>query len=122
MRDYLLLRDYPGNVRELRQTVTRIWQRHCGPGPITIGALPPEECQLAPAWPDRQFEAGVKRALGLGLKLPHITRCATELAVRLVLDEEQGNNQRAAARLGVTDRALQLRRKAAACAAKASPP
>lgn len=122
VRDYLLLRDYPGNVRELRQTVTRIWQRHCGPGPITIGALPPDECQRAPAWPDRQFEAGVKRALGLGLKLPHITRCATELAVRLVLDEEQGNNQRAAARLGVTDRALQLRRKAAACAAKASPP
>lgn len=122
VRDYLLLRDYPGNVRELRQTVTRIWQRHCGPGPITIGALPPDECQLAPAWPDRQFEAGVKRALSLGLKLPHITRCATELAVRLVLDEEQGNNQRAAARLGVTDRALQLRRKAAACAAKAIPP
>ena len=122
VREYLLLRDYPGNVRELRQTVTRIWQRHCGPGPITIGALPPEECQLAPAWPDRQFEAGVKRALGLGLKLPHITRCATEVAVRLVLDEEHGNNQRAAARLGVTDRALQLRRKAAACAAKAIPP
>ena len=117
VRDYLLLRDDPGNGRELRQTVTRIWQRHCGPGPITIGALPPEECQAAPAWPDRQFEAGVKRALGLGLKLPHITRCATEVAIRQVLDEEQGNNQRAAARLGVTDRALQLRRRAASCAA-----
>jgi hypothetical protein len=35
---------------------------------------------------------------------------AGELAERIVIDEEQGNLQRAAARLGVTDRALQLRR------------
>ena len=40
------------------------------------------------------------------------------MAIRLVLAEEHGNNQRAAARLGVTDRALQIRRKAAACAAQ----
>ena len=52
-----------------------------------------------------------------GCKLPHITRCAADMAIRLVLAEEHGNNQRAAARLGVTDRALQIRRKAAACAA-----
>ena len=118
VREYLLLRDYPGNVRELRQTVTRIWHRHCGPGPITIGALPPEERLLAPCWPDEHFEMAVRRALHLGLNLSHITRCATDMAIRLVLAEEHGNNQRAAARLGVTDRALQIRRKAAACAAQ----
>ena len=120
VRDYLLLRDYPGNVRELRQTVTRIWHRHCGPGPITIGALPPEERLLAPLWPDQHFEAAVRRALAQGCKLSHITRCATDMAIRLVLAEEHGNNQRAAARLGVTDRALQIRRKAAACATQAA--
>jgi len=117
VRDYLLLRDYPGNVRELRQTVTRIWQRHCGPGPITIGALPPEACLETPHWPDRQFEAAISQALRLGVELPCITRCAAEVAIRQVLADEGGNNQRAAARLGVTDRALQLRRKAAGCAA-----
>ncbi|MGX9782141.1 sigma-54-dependent transcriptional regulator [Janthinobacterium lividum] len=120
VREYLLLRDYPGNVRELRQTVTHIWHRHCGPGPITIGALPPEERLLAPHWPDQHFEAAVRRALAQGCTLSHITRCATDMAIRLVLADERGNNQRAAARLGVTDRALQLRRKAAACAAQAA--
>ena len=120
VREYLLLRDYPGNVRELRQTVTRIWHRHCGPGPITIGALPPEERLLAPGWPDQHFEAAVRRALHLGLHLSHITRCTADVAIGLVLAEEHGNNQRAAARLGITDRALQIRRKAAACAAQAA--
>ncbi|PHV14622.1 sigma-54-dependent Fis family transcriptional regulator [Janthinobacterium sp. BJB1] len=120
VREYLLLRDYPGNVRELRQTVTRIWHRHCGPGPITIGALPHEERLLAPHWPDQHFEAAVRRALHLGMNLSQITRCATDMAIRLVLAEEHGNNQRAAARLGVTDRALQIRRKAAICAAQAA--
>ena len=122
VREYLLLRAYPGNVRELRQTVTRLWQRHCGPGPITIGALPPEERLAAPHWPDQQFEAAIRHALALGLQLPGITRAAAEVAIRLVLDEERGSNQRAAARLGVTDRALQIRRKAAACADKAATP
>lgn len=122
VREYLLLRAYPGNVRELRQTVTRLWQRHCGPGPITIGALPPEERLVAPHWPDQQFEAAIRHALALGLQLPCITRAAAEVAIRLVLDEERGSNQRAAARLGVTDRALQIRRKAAACADKAATP
>ena len=121
VREYLLLRDYPGNVRELRQTVTRIWHRHFGPGPITIGALPPDESQLAPCWPDQHFEAAIRRALALGLSLPHITRCTTDMAIGLVLAEEHGNNQRAAARLGVTDRALQIRRKAAASIAPAAP-
>jgi hypothetical protein len=35
---------------------------------------------------------------------------ATELAVEMALECEGGNLQRAAARLGVTDRALQIRR------------
>ncbi len=118
VREYLLLRDYPGNVRELRQTVTRIWHRHCGPGPITIGALPPEERLLAPLLARPAFRSGRAAGPGLGFKLSHITRCATDMAIRLVLAEEHGNNQRAAARLGVTDRALQIRRKAAACASK----
>ena len=107
-------------MRELRQTVTRIWHRHCGPGPITIGALPPDERLLAPSWPDQHFEAAVRRALAQGCTLSHITRCATDVAIRLVLAEEHGNNQRAAARLGVTDRALQIRRKAVACAEQAT--
>ncbi|MGH8627021.1 MAG: sigma-54-dependent transcriptional regulator, partial [Gammaproteobacteria bacterium] len=43
VRDHLQRRTYPGNVRELKQLVTRISQRHVGDGPITLGDLPEEE-------------------------------------------------------------------------------
>jgi DNA-binding NtrC family response regulator len=39
-----------------------------------------------------------------------IGRAAEDVAIRYASDEEDGNLQRAASRLGVTDRALQLRR------------
>ena len=118
VREYLLTRDYPGNVRDLRQTVTRIWQRHSGPGPITIGAVPPDERMPVhnehAAWPDRSFEGAIRHALTLSINLSRITQTAADTAIRLVLDQEGDNNQRAALRLGVTDRALQMRRKARA--------
>jgi transcriptional regulator with GAF, ATPase, and Fis domain len=122
VREYLLTRDYPGNVRDLRQTVTRIWHRHSGPGPITIGAVPPEERGAAshrqPAWPDRAFDGAIRHALDLGIGLSRISQVAADVAIRLVLEQEGDNNQRAALRLGVTDRALQIRRKARAAGGK----
>jgi transcriptional regulator with GAF, ATPase, and Fis domain len=114
VREYLLARDYPGNVRDLRQTVTRIWHRHSGPRPITIGAVPPEErlrLQSQPVWPDGSFEGAIKHAVELGISLSRISQMAADIAIALVLEQEGGNNQRAALRLGVTDRALQIRRK-----------
>jgi hypothetical protein len=42
--------------------------------------------------------------------LREIGRAATESAIRLAVANEDGNLQRAAKRLGVTDRALQMRR------------
>jgi transcriptional regulator with GAF, ATPase, and Fis domain len=115
VREFLLTRAYPGNVRELRQTVGRIWCRHCGPGPITIGDVPPEErpglAHGAETWPDAAFEDAVRTALALGVGLTRISQGAAETAIRLVLEEEGDNNQRAAVRLGVSDRALQIRRK-----------
>jgi transcriptional regulator with GAF, ATPase, and Fis domain len=115
VRQFLLTRHYPGNVRDLRQTVARIWHRHTGPGPITIGDLPPEERQAgAPVWPDHGFAEAIRHALDLGIGLARIGQTAADTAIQLVLEQEGDNNQRAAARLGVTDRTLQLRRKARA--------
>jgi transcriptional regulator with GAF, ATPase, and Fis domain len=115
VREYLLTLDYPGNVRDLRQTVTRIWHRHSGPGPITIGAVPPEErgalARQHPTWPDHAFDRAIRHAVDLGMGLSRITQTAADVAIRLVLEQEGDNNQRAALRLGVTDRALQIRRK-----------
>jgi transcriptional regulator with GAF, ATPase, and Fis domain len=113
VRQYLLTRSYPGNVRDLRQTVARIWHRHTGPGPLTIGDVPPEDRPRGGScWPDDAFINAIGRAVDLGVSLAHIGQAATDTAIQLVLQQEGDNNQRAALRLGVTDRTLQLRRKA----------
>jgi len=112
--EYLFNREYPGNVRELRQTVTRIIGRHVGPGPITVGDIIEEERPLAAdemkSWPDASFEDAIRRALALDVGLKEIGSAASETAIRLAVSAASGNLQRAARKLGVTDRALQMRR------------
>jgi transcriptional regulator with GAF, ATPase, and Fis domain len=114
VRAYLLRREYPGNVRDLQQAVSRLTSRHSGDRTISIGCVPPEERPVVDlddkAWLDLHFERPIKRAVLLGVGLKDIGRAAEDVAIRCVTNEEDGNLQRAARRLGVTDRALQLRR------------
>jgi len=113
---YLLARDYPGNVRNLKQLITRIVQHHVGPGPITVGDIPeterPHGDDQLRGWRETGLEIAVRSAVVAGVSLKEIERAAGELAERIAIEQERGNIQRAAARLGVTDRALQLRRAA----------
>jgi transcriptional regulator with GAF, ATPase, and Fis domain len=114
VRQYLMAREYPGNVRDLKQLVTRIVQHHVGPGVITVGDVPederPHQNNRLDAAGEEGLETAIRSAIAFGVSLKEIERTAGELAERIVIDEEQGNLQRAAARLGVTDRALQMRR------------
>ncbi len=116
VRDLLLAREYPGNVRDLRQLVLQIAKRHVGPGPITVGEVPEEERpatdEPSPPWTDDGFRQALHRAVQLRVTLKEIGQRATETAVDLAMREEQGNVGRAAARLGVTPRTLQHRRAA----------
>jgi transcriptional regulator with GAF, ATPase, and Fis domain len=114
VRDYLVRRDFPGNVRDLKQLVSRISYRHVGEGPITVGDIPEDE---RPAeefaqrdWRDGFFEQAIRRALTMGGGLKGISQAASDTAIRITVSDEEGNLQRAARRLGVTDRALQMRR------------
>jgi transcriptional regulator with GAF, ATPase, and Fis domain len=113
VRSYLLKREYPGNVRDLRQVVSRLMSRHAGGGTITIGSVPPEERPAAEqentAWLDSNFESVIRRAVLCSARLKEIGRAAEDIAIRIATDQESGNLQRAAHRLGVTDRTLQLR-------------
>ncbi|MBX3606684.1 MAG: sigma-54-dependent Fis family transcriptional regulator [Piscinibacter sp.] len=114
VRELLLTRDYPGNVRQLRQLVLRLWHRHSGPGPLTVGDVPLEErpgATLGARWPDPAFQAAVGQAVELGIGLNEIGNAAKDLAVQLALEREGHNLHRAAERLQVSDRALQLRRQ-----------
>ena len=116
VREYLLNRAYPGNVRDLRQLIARISSRHVGPGPITVGDLPDDERPVVtPAkedWRVPEFDCVIAQALSLGVGLREISQAAADAATRIALQEENGNLQVAARRLGVTDRALQMRRAA----------
>jgi transcriptional regulator with GAF, ATPase, and Fis domain len=114
--EYLIAREYPGNIRELRQLVVRMVQRHTGRGAFTTGDLLEDEqiCRTPNRqfWLDETFANRVRSAVALGATMKEIRRAAEDLAVRGAVAEENGNWHRAAKRLGLTDRALQLRRAA----------
>ncbi|HSX84766.1 MAG TPA: sigma 54-interacting transcriptional regulator, partial [Cellvibrio sp.] len=113
VEEYLLNRSYPGNIRDLRQVVTRLLCRHAGKGMITLGCIPPDErehwFQNHSVWHQGNFELAIKRGLMDGAGLKDVSRMAEEIAIRIAVDEAAGNLQQAAQRLGVTDRTLQLR-------------
>jgi DNA-binding NtrC family response regulator len=133
LMDFLATRDYPGNVRDLRRIVTALRSRHAGGGMVSIGALPERERPMpstaggddaegGSAQPDRMplsrddplehanFLEAIRQALAHGAGLKEIGRAASSVAIRIALEQEGGNLRRAADRLGVTDRALQMRR------------
>jgi len=114
VQEYLMTRPYPGNVRDLRRTIFRLSHRHVGPGAITVGDVPVEERPAHYAadrnWPDDEFTRAVRFAVNLGVGLKAIGQATAEAAIRAAVEQENGNLGRAARRLGVTDRALQLRR------------
>jgi transcriptional regulator with GAF, ATPase, and Fis domain len=114
LRDYLMNRDYPGNVRELYQLMQRIAARYSCSGPITVGDLPEEDRPVGGtfrrAWPNKQFEMSIAEAVMLGTSLKQISQVTTQTVMRVAVESERGNIRRAATRLGITDRALQVRR------------
>jgi transcriptional regulator with GAF, ATPase, and Fis domain len=147
LRDYLLEREYPGNIRDLRQLVVRLSHHHVGDGPITVGALPlderpaPAASSPAPAAgspapvagplpihgggeaavPAIDFDAAIHHALAHGARLKDLLGSTRETAVRLALEAESGNVRRASRRLGITDRAIHLQRAAQRAAAPTDP-
>jgi DNA-binding NtrC family response regulator len=111
VQEYFLSREYPGNVRDLKNLVYRVVTRHVGPGPITIGDIPRDERPTAPCgrqnWCDDTVEQAVRQAIAAGTGLKEIRQAVEETAIRIAVDDEAGNLQRAAVKLGVTDRTLQ---------------
>jgi transcriptional regulator with GAF, ATPase, and Fis domain len=117
VKKYLANREFRGNVRELRLLMARILSRHTGPGQISIGAIPQDDRPVCDA-ADEQKSAhsyhgllsnAIQLALQMGSSLKEIGREAEAIAVQQVLQEEGGNLPRAAQRLQVTARALQIR-------------
>ncbi|HET8960645.1 sigma-54-dependent transcriptional regulator [Nocardioides sp.] len=110
-------RSFPGNVRELRQLAYAVAARHTGPGAVTPGDVPPryrpDPAHDPPAVPARQaVERAIRACLAAGLTLPDVKTLVGDVAVEAALADCRGSVREAAALLGVTDRAIQLRRRA----------
>jgi DNA-binding NtrC family response regulator len=87
VRDLLVSRDYPGNVRDLRSLVLRIVHRYLGTGFVTVGDIPDDE-RPAPhesdaTWCGREFEEAIRRGLAQGAEPEDITAVAARIAARL---------------------------------------
>jgi len=115
--EFLSLRTYQGNIRELQQLVSRIANKHIGDGPITIGDIPQSD------WPDfdklhtkkanteNELEQLVKEMLYGGVSLRDLKDMIGDIAKREAIDHERGNLRMAAQRLGCSQRILQMHKK-----------
>ena len=114
VKAYFLNRKYSGNVRDLKNLVYRIVARYIGSGPITIGNIPSDERPItqpdSKCWCDDNLTQTIRRAVTVGAGLKEIRQAVEELVIQITVDNENGNLQRAAERLGVTDRTLQKRK------------
>src|SRR4030095_1413681 len=88
--------------------------RQLGPSPITIGDIPSDERPLVGienlTQHESDMEQSIRRALAAGLSLKEIKKLVEDTTIRVVLEDQEGNLQRAAKVLDVTDRTLQKRR------------
>ncbi len=110
--DFLKQRAYPGNVRELRQLIQRIALRHVRHKKITIGELPVEERMPADAavnfMEDHSFGNIVKQMILQGENYNSIKDKAGMAAFEAAIEISGGNKQKAAERLGIDVRTVQL--------------
>ncbi|MEX5270880.1 sigma 54-interacting transcriptional regulator [Kocuria sabuli] len=121
VEELLLHREYPGNLRDLRQLAARVAARHVGAGPITPGDFPAQDRPVAlhaplggvDATSSSDVRQGLRSAMTLvverGMGLHDIKEWAGDAAVEVALEQCGGNLAAAAAMLEVTERALQLR-------------
>ncbi len=110
--DYMRSREYHGNIRELRQVVLRMAMLHGEGAYITMGSIPSQDRPVITATDDfsrtmESWEESIKRAILSGESLMEIKNIAAYLAVKIAIDLERGDKQRAAERLNVTLRAVQ---------------
>lgn len=114
--DFLMLKEYAGNIRELQQLVHRIASKHIGDGPITIGDIPRTD------WPDflhttlpadipDDLAQCIRHLLYQGVGLKEMKDMVTEVAKKEALTCESGNVRLAARRLGCSERILQMHLK-----------
>ena len=108
--DYLVQREYPGNVRELKQLVQRIALKHVGHKSITIGEVPQDDRNVLSSEKSNGsngMDAIIRKALLTGESWWDLKNKISETAIHVALELESNNKQKAAERLGVDVRTVQ---------------
>lgn len=106
---------YPGNVRELRNLIQAMVASQREASLISLGALPAEyRGGLLPRSTSAGWSEGLRSSIQIAVQsgrgLREIGQLAEEMAIEAATAQCDGSVTRAAERLGVTPRALQLRR------------
>lgn len=110
VKEYLVCRDYAGNVRELKQLVRRMCALHVGPAPISLGDLPKVDMHLQqPA--DETLGCAVQELVARGSGLEHIKKRTRQIAIQTALAMSNNRIKLAAQLLKTSDRALQMELK-----------
>jgi transcriptional regulator with GAF, ATPase, and Fis domain len=112
VNNFITSKEYHGNIRELRQFIRRIAMRHEGGKYITLGSIPSQDrptqvksnnlMKIIDSW-----EESIKKAIVSGESLMDIKNIAAYLAIKIAIEMEKGDKQKAAERLNVTLRAVQ---------------
>jgi transcriptional regulator with GAF, ATPase, and Fis domain len=125
LMQYLERREYPGNVRELQRLAQATARHELGDGIVTIGMLPrserarlldaanvPPPVAAGSGGPEDAMAVLVESMLDRKLSLRDIARIVEDEAIQRAMTR-YGLQRKAAHALGVTERALQLRRQRA---------
>ena len=107
--EYLMNREYPGNVRDLKQLIRRIALKHLDHKKITIGEIPvqdrPVDCLVKT--PQKEFVGTLREAILSGHTLRDLKNQTMDEAIKVTLEICNGDKTMAARKLGVTLRAFQ---------------
>jgi transcriptional regulator with GAF, ATPase, and Fis domain len=110
--DYLVNREYAGNVRELKQLMQRIAMKHTNHKKITIGEIPFNDLHVCEQESpeidnDIYLEISFRKAILSGASLWELKDKAMDTAIRAALQLCNGSKKLAAEKLDVTVRAIQ---------------
>ena len=112
--DFLSERNYPGNIRELKNLISRICLRYIGTGPITLGDMmwydKPVNSELRKRWFERpDFISSIRQAIEDGYEMKKIEDVVKNIATQTAFSLH-GKNKLVSEVLGVSDRWVQQRR------------
>ena len=112
--EYLTQRDYPGNIRELKNLITRISLKYIGKGAITLGDVPEEDRNLKTRFDESWYESAVftnkiTEALNSGYDAKNILDTVKSIVTKVAL-ATAGNNKEVSQLLGKSERWIQLQK------------